>query len=94
MSNMGLEFYSRNQINSIDFEMMSMLMNMKSTSELIDTKMEKLMDYLYPNLFADSEESKMLFILYLRNVFESENQLMITYENFIDENIKTTHNTH
>ena len=54
--------------------------------------MEKLRDYLYPNLFVDSEESKMLFILYLRNVLESETQLTQTYENFIDDYIKTKHN--
>lgn len=93
LSNTGLEFYTRNQINLIDFEMMSMLIKMSSLSELIDTNMEKLMDYLYPNLFTDSEESKMLFILYLRIVLDNETQLIHNYENFIDDNIKTTHNT-
>jgi hypothetical protein len=92
LSNTGLEFYKRNEINSIDFEMMSMLIQINILSELIGTNMEKLRDYLYPNLFVDSEESKMLFILYLRNVLESETQLTQTYENFIDDYIKTKHN--
>ena len=43
------------------------------------------MDYLYPNLFEDSEESKMLVILYLENVINSETTLMDSYENFIDK---------
>ncbi|MBE9467083.1 MAG: hypothetical protein IMY72_02035 [Bacteroidetes bacterium] len=92
LSNTGLEFYTRNQINSIDFEIMSMLIRMNSLSELIDNNMEKLRDYLYPNLFADSEKSKMLFAMYLSNVLESETQLIHTYENFNEDYIKTTHN--
>lgn len=92
LSNTGLEFYKRNEINSIDFEMMSMLIQINILSELIGTNMGKLRDYLYPNLFVDSQESKMLFILYLRNVLESETQLTQTYENFIDDYIKTKHN--
>lgn len=92
LSNTGLEFYTKNQINLIDFEMMSALIRMNMLSELIDTKLEKLMDFLLPNIFVDSKESKMMVIMHLRNALESENQLMHVYENFIDEKIKTTHN--
>lgn len=92
LSHTGLDFYRRNQINSIDFEMMSMLISEKSISELIGIKAEKLMDFLYPNLFDESEQSKMLFMIYLQNVIESEYQLMNIYENFTNEYIKTTHN--
>jgi len=90
LKNTGLDFYKKNDINSIDFEMMSMLLNMKSTSELINIKLEKLVDYLYPNLFDDSEESKMLVVLYLENVINSETTLMHSYENFIDKYINKT----
>ena len=93
LKNTGLVFYTRNDINFIDFEMMSILMYMESTTELIDTKLEKLMDFLYPNLYSDSEESKMLVILYLGNLLNSELQLMHSYENFIDEYIETEPNT-
>lgn len=93
LKNTGLDFYTKNQINSIDFEMMSMLMNMKSTSKLIEIKMEKLMDYLYPNLFVDTEESKMLVILYLNNVLNSETQLMLSYVDFFYEYVENKCNT-
>lgn len=92
LNNIGLEFYTKNQINSIDFDMMSNLMTMNSSSNVIDTKMGKLMDFIYPNLFVDSKESKMLFILYLGNVIESETSLMQLYANFIDEYVENEHN--
>ena len=93
LNNLGLEFYKNNQINSVDFEMMSRLIRMQSVSKIIDTKMGKLMDFVYPNLFVDSEESKKLVSLYLNNVLNSEIQLMHTYEDFINEYIENKHNT-
>lgn len=89
LSNTGLEFYTRNQINSIDFEMMSKLIQMNMLSELIDSKLEKLMDFLYPNIFVDSKESKLMVKMYLQNTLESEDQLINVYKKFIDENIQT-----
>lgn len=93
LNNLGLEFYKNKQLNSVDFEMMTRLIRMQSVSKIIDTKMEKLMDFVYPNLFVDSEESKKLVSLYLNNVLNSEIQLMHTYEDFINEYIENKHNT-
>jgi hypothetical protein len=88
IGNIGLEFYTKNQINSIDFDMMAMLISMNSISEHIEMKLEKFMDFVYPNLFVDSEESKMFVILYLNNVIESEDQLMHICKDFIDEYVE------
>ena len=90
LSNAGLEFYKRNQIQSIDFQMMSTLIRMNILSDLIDSKLEKLTDFALPNVFVDSEESKLMVMLHLRNVLESEEQLVRVYENFIDEYGTTT----
>lgn len=92
LDNSGLDFYKKNHINSIDFEIMSSLIKMESLSKLIDTKMDKLINYIYPNLFSDSEESKRLTILYLNNLLNSEIQLMQQYENFIDRYIEKEKN--
>jgi hypothetical protein len=93
LNSLGLEFYKNNKINSVDFEMMSSLIRMHSALNLIDTKMEKLMDYIYPNLFVDSEESKKLVSLYLNNVLSTEIQLMDIYEDFNNKYVKDKHNT-
>ncbi len=83
LSNTGLDFYKRNQINSIDFKEMSTLIQMNQMSELIGNKLEKLIDVVYGNIFVDSKESKMLVIMHLRDVLESENQLKHTYQTYI-----------
>jgi hypothetical protein len=88
LSNTGLEFYSRNEMNLIDFEMMSRLITMNKLSETIRMKMEKLVDFVYPNILVDTEESKMLLYMYLDNVIESEEQLRQVFEDYIDEYVK------
>ncbi len=93
MSNTGLEFYSRNEMNSIDFELMSNLIRMNILSELIGMKMDKLMDFVYPNIMVDTEESKMLLSIYLGNVMESEEQLIQLFEEYMDEYIKNKPNS-
>lgn len=93
LTNSGLEIYKKNQINLIDFNMISLLLSNKSLSDLIDTKTEKLIDFIYPNLFATSEESKKLVVLYLKNVLNSELQLINHYDNFIDEHISEEQDT-
>ncbi|WP_372752644.1 hypothetical protein [Labilibaculum sp.] len=71
---------------------MSELIRIENTINLIDTKMQKLMDFLYPNLFVDSEESKKLVVAQLSNLLNSESQLMQQYENFIGKYIEKEKN--
>ena len=84
LSNTGLEFYTRSDINLIDFELMSTLYKMKFLSDLIGTKLERFSDFVYPNIKADSKESKTIVSMYLRDVLNSENQLLQVYERLIN----------
>ncbi|MDP2723243.1 MAG: hypothetical protein Q8O72_10835 [Bacteroidales bacterium] len=93
LSNAGLGFYERNQINSIDFEMMSTLIQMNILSGVVDTKLEKLAEFTYSNTLGNSKEIKTVVILHLQNVLNTEYQLLELYKDFIDENIETEHNT-
>jgi len=85
VTNTGLEFYKRNKINDIDFEIMSVLLNIESATMMIDTKMSKLVDFLYPNIYNDAKESKRMFFNYLSNVLNSEQWLLEEYEDFLKE---------
>lgn len=92
LNNTGLEFYTRSKINLIDFEMMSTLYQMRFLSEIIETKLNRLGDFVYLNIQADSKDSKTIVGLYLSDVLNSEYQLLQTYESLIDENIETEDN--
>lgn len=88
LSNSGSEFYKRNQINSIDFDVMASLTQMNKLSDLIDTKFEKLMDFAYQNIFVDSKDSKMKATLYLRDALGTEKQLLLMYQTYIGKHNK------
>jgi hypothetical protein len=66
---------------------------MNTLSELIGMKMEKLLDFVYPNIMADTEESKRLLYIHLDNVIESEMQLRQLFEDFINEYVKNKPNS-
>lgn len=85
LSNTGFEFYTRNEINEIDFEIMSLLIKMNKLSDLVDIKLEKLMNYIYQNIFVDSKESKRIVILYLQDALESENQVLNIYKLYLNK---------
>ena len=87
--NSGLEFYERNQINAIDFEIMSTLINMNYLSKLIDNKLDKFAEFIYSKAYSNSKESKRLAILHLRDVLSTENQLLEFFKDFIDKKIET-----
>ncbi len=86
--NTGLEFYKRNQMNSIDFEMMSTLINMNLSSDIIDKKLDKFSEFVFSNAFSNSKESKMTCTLHLQNVLNIEYQLLESYKDYIDNKIE------
>jgi len=91
--NSGLEFYKRNQMNLIDFEMMSNLINMNFLSEVIDSKLDKFSDFIYSNAYSNSKDSKILVILHLQDVLNTENQLLDLYKDFINKKIESGNNS-
>lgn len=87
--NSGLEFYQQNQLSSIEFEMMSSLINMRSSSELMYDKLEKLAEFTYSNAYSSSQESKKVVILHLQDVLNTEHQLLEFYKDFMETRMKT-----
>jgi len=85
LNNTGVEFYTRSKINLIDFEMMSTLYEMRFLSKIIDSKLNRLGDFVYSNMQADSKDSKTVIGLYLSDVLNTEKQLLQTYKSLIDE---------
>lgn len=86
--NSGFEFYKKNRINSIDFEMMSNLIRMNYQSESIDKKLDELIKFVYPNAFEKTKTSKIQLTLYLQEAMSAERQLLMLYENYINKNIE------
>ncbi len=88
LRNAGWEFYKRNQINNIDFELMSDLVHINILLDIIDTKLDKILDYAYTHTLERSEESKTVIMLHLANILDTETQLLGLYRKVSDNNGK------
>jgi len=92
LSNEGLDLYKRNQISSIDFEMISMLNEMDYASEIIETKLNRLINFMYQNILENSNESKIVLSVHIQDALGTEKRLMKLYKDFIDKNIDAKSN--
>lgn len=77
----------------IDFELMSTLYKTKVLSELIEIKLERLSDFAYSNIQVNSKESRTILSLYIRDVLNTEHQLLKIYERLSEETIATENNS-
>jgi hypothetical protein len=92
LNNTGFDLYKRNQISSIDFEMISMLNQMNSASGVIDAKLNRLINFIYQNILDDSKESKLVLSVHIQDALGTEKQLLKLYKDYIDKNIDTKDN--
>lgn len=83
LRNVSYEFYARNKISTIDYDVMSSVIRMKSLTELITFKLSQLSEFIYENTFEKSKESKLLTITFLENLIESETQLKYFYQDYL-----------
>ena len=89
LKNTGFDLYKRNQINLIDFDMMSTLNSINYMSKLIDSKLEKLMTFAYLNILDNSKKNKIVLSFYIRDIIASEESLLRLYKKHMDENEKS-----
>jgi len=92
LSSTGLDLYKRNQINSIDFEMISVLNEMNSLSEIIEAKLNRLIDFAFKNILDNSKGSKLVLSVHIQDALGSEKHLLKLYKDYIDKNINTKDN--
>jgi hypothetical protein len=92
LHNTGLDFYKKNQINSIDFKIMSTLIDINFQSRIIDSKIDQLIDLIYSVPLDTSKKTKLIIISHLRLVLSMEKQMIKNCEDFIIEYVKNKNN--
>jgi len=93
LSNTGLDLYKRNQVSSIDFEIISILNEMNYASEIIETKLNRLINFFYQNILDNSKESKIVLSAHIQDALGTEKRLLKLYKDYIDTNIETKDNS-
>jgi hypothetical protein len=79
-------------INSIDFKIMSTLIDINFQSRIIDSKIDQLIDLIYSVPLDTSKKTKLIIISHLRLVLSMEKQMIKNCEDFIIEYVKNKNN--
>jgi hypothetical protein len=86
IKNVSLRFFIANKAELVDFKVISQLLDIESRTEILTAKIERLADFVYENLNNTSVESKQTFTFLLYDIIESEESLLSSYDDFINQN--------
>jgi len=82
-ANIGLRFFVSNKAELVDYEVISQLSQIETTTRVLDKKMDRLLDYSYGVLEKRDRTSKLKLLAHLGNVIDSENSLLILFDSFV-----------
>ena len=83
-SNIGLRFFITNKAELIEYETIVQLSDIEMSSEILENKMNALINFNYENIEETDRKSKMKLLAYLSNVVDSEQTLLTKYRRFLE----------
>ena len=85
VKNIGLRFFIANKAELVDFDVISMLSEIETNKDMLTSKFDKLLSFLYENMYSSDKETKTKFAIYLSNVIDTEQTLLKLYADYIDK---------
>ena len=84
-TNIGLRFFISNKADLVEYEVISKLSSIESSSSLLDEKLKRMTDFIFLKIDKKDKTSKVNFLLHLTNVIDSEMQLLKLYTEFSEK---------
>lgn len=84
-NNNVLRFFISTKAELLDYEMISMLSEVEFSTNLMNRKMDKLLDFAYMSLQSADLDAKLKFAAYLSNVIDSEGEMVEQYDELLDK---------
>ncbi len=85
--NIGLRFFVANKAELIEYDIISQLSDIESTTDILEKKMDNLLDFSYSILDKTDQVNKTKLLIHLSNVIDSEQNLLELYATFLDKNV-------
>lgn len=85
IKNIGLRFFITNKAELVEYETISQLSEIEKASELLEDKMKRFIDFTFTKIDNNDKQSKQRFLQHLKNVIDSERQLVKLYSGFSDK---------
>ncbi len=93
IKNIGLRFFIANKAELVDYQIISDLLEIEFGGETFQMKMDKLLDFAYERMETTDAETKLLFVVYLYEVIDSEENLLALYDDFLKKNAAVLEDT-
>ena len=84
-NNIVLRFFISTKADLLDFEMVSKLSQVEFSSNILQVKMDKLIDFSFDHLEDGDSATKLKFAAYLSNVIDSEMTLSAQYAELLED---------
>jgi len=81
--NIGLRFFVTNKAELLDFDLISMLIQIEDTTEILEAKLNRLANFAYAHLNDTDEQTIETFVFMLTDVIDSETSLQEAYTEFM-----------
>lgn len=86
IKNVSLRFFISNKAELLEFELISQLLEIESQSDILNSKVDRLANYVYEHINEKHKETKQTFAFMLYDVIESEESLLEFYRGFLNDN--------
>lgn len=85
IKNISLRFFVANKAELLDFEVISQLLEIEFQTDILSDKLERLTDFVYEHVNESSVDTKLKFAIFLSDVIDSEQTLLASYADLLDE---------
>ena len=85
IKNVGLRFFIANKAELVDYKLIAQLLEIETSTELLDKKTDKLIDFTFENIEQKDEITKLKLRAYLSNMIDSEFALLELYGEYLEQ---------
>lgn len=86
IKNISLRFFISNKAELLEFDIISQLLDIETSTDLLSNKIDRLANFVYDHINDTNEDVMIQFTYLLSDVIDNEQTLLESYSNFLSEN--------
>lgn len=91
VKNTSWKSFLNSKLELIDFEVISKLTDIEEAKQFMNSKFNKLMDFVLNNAESTDSKSKKMLIIQILNLIDSEEGLLKMYKDYLEMESETSH---
>ena len=86
IKNVSLRFFISNKAELLDFQLISQLLEIELSTDMLSEKITRLADFVYNNVNEKNDDVKLKFYYLLADVIDGEQTLLESYSSLLNDN--------